>query len=150
MPDQEGEGQKKKVLVFRVTLTDSEGRVRGYPYRTIAVPEDFTLFQLGEAIIDSFKFDFDHLFGFYDNLKRWTQSVEAYELFTDRGEASVFPGVKRTGVSKVFREPGKKMLFLYDYGDEWRFIVHLKKVEEAREGEEYPAVREEFGEIEQY
>jgi len=43
MPDQEGEGQKKKVLVFRVTLTDSEGRVRGYPYRTIAVPEDFTL-----------------------------------------------------------------------------------------------------------
>ncbi|NMB41376.1 MAG: hypothetical protein GX996_05515 [Firmicutes bacterium] len=147
---QDDDLDKEKVFVFRVTVTDSYGRVRGYPYRTIAVPEDFTLYELGEAIIDSFGFDFDHAFGFYDNIKRWTNSVEAYELFADIHEGGDFPGVQETPAADVFRKKGKRMLFLFDYGDEWRFIVRLKKVQEAEKEKKYPSVLETYGHLEQY
>jgi hypothetical protein len=34
------------------------------------------LYQLAESITDTF--DFDHAFGFYDNIKSWTDSVDDY------------------------------------------------------------------------
>jgi len=40
------------------------------PYRTIAIPESYSLYDLAEKIIESYDFDFDHAFGFYDNIKR--------------------------------------------------------------------------------
>ena len=33
--------------------------------------------------------------------------------------------MKRTRVSSAFPDVGKKMLFLFDYGDEWRCTVEL-------------------------
>ena len=35
--------------------------------------------ELAESITDAFNFDFGHAFGFYDNIKSWTDSVERYE-----------------------------------------------------------------------
>ncbi len=90
----------------------SGGRVRGMPYRIIACPERISLYQLGETIIESFDFSFDHAFGFYDNIKNWYRSQEGYELFADIGEKQVFPGVKKTQAAKIFSEIKKKMLFL--------------------------------------
>lgn len=134
----------KEVLSFRVTMTDYSGKVRGYPFRTLAVPANFTLYRLARAILDAFGFDDDHAFGFYDNIKHWTLSREGYELFADIGKKQSFPGLKKTGVAKAFPVLKKKMLFLYDYGDEWRFIVQLKRIEKARPGQTYPAVLEQF------
>ena len=37
------------------------------------------------------------------------------------------------------------MLFLFDYGDEWHFIVELKGIELSKEGEKYPFVLESIG-----
>ncbi len=37
------------------------------------------------------------------------------------------------------------MLFLFDYGDEWHFIVELKVVESPKAGEKYPLVTESLG-----
>jgi len=81
----------------------------------------------GSTILDSFDFDFDHPFGFYDNIKRWVDSREGYELFTDIGEGDEFEGVKKTKVNRVFDRIGKKMFFLFDYGDEWHFIKNRVK-----------------------
>ena len=146
----EDEGTRDKVYIFRVNLTDSAARVRGFPYRVLALPQDYTLYQLAQAILDSFTFDLDHSFGFYDNLKDWTRAREGYEYFTDLGEDHGFPGVEKTLIKDAFREPGKKMLFLFDYGEEWRFLVRLVK-ESDREGqEEYPRVIKGEGKVEQY
>lgn len=114
-------------------------------YRVLAVPESFTLYRLAESIVDSFNFYFDHCFGFYGNIEKWSESEEGYELFADIGEESEFKGVKNTKVSKVFSEIGKKMLFLFDYGDEWIFIIELKGVESPKEYVKYPAVVESVG-----
>ena len=132
-------------LVIKAILSDRYGKVRGQPSRVLAIPEYFTLYSLAETIVDSFGFDFDHPFGFYDNIKRWSHSDEGYELFADIGEGSKFKGVKITRVNKVFDEIGKKMLFLFDYGDEWHFIVELKGIEPQSENAKYPFVVESVG-----
>ncbi|WP_410513084.1 hypothetical protein PaeBR_00990 [Paenibacillus sp. BR2-3] len=109
--------------IFKITLTDWNGAVRGKPYRKIAVQENASLYDLAATALSVFDFDMDHSFGFYDNLKNWARSEEGYELFADMGEKMKFPGVKKAKVGKVFHTPKHKMLLLFDYGDEWRFIA---------------------------
>lgn len=137
--------QGEKIYLIKEILSDGYGRVRGQPYRVLAIPEEFTLYSLAEAIVESFDFNFDHCFGFYNNIKRWTDSDEGYELFADIGEESRFKGVEKTKVNKVFDKIGKKMLFLFDYGYEWHFIVELERVESSNEEERYPFVVESVG-----
>jgi hypothetical protein len=137
--------QGEKIYLIKVTLSDWYGKVRGQPFRVLKIPGDFTLYSLAEAIVDSFGFYFDHPFGFYDNIKKWPNSNEGYELFADIGEESEFKGVKRTKISKAFDQIEKKMLFLFDYGDEWHFIVELKGIELSKEGEKYPFIAESIG-----
>ncbi|MCF7674650.1 MAG: plasmid pRiA4b ORF-3 family protein [Akkermansiaceae bacterium] len=83
-----------------------------------------SLHDLAEGIIKSVGFDLDHCFGFYDNLKDYYHSMEEYTLFADIGEESKKEdtGVEGTSTESVFK-PKKQMLFLFDYGDDWKFIV---------------------------
>lgn len=221
------------IYVFKVTLTDWEARVRGYPYRVLAVRETGSLYDLALSINRAFGFDFDHAFGFFDNLKNPYNARERYELFVDLEEdldegeledafnaaleeefgdvseaerleleatikemqrltegmdpdearealiaatlqdvpeedkdvargllESVLElpdedepesrSVKNTPVSDAFKK-GKKLLYLFDYGDEWRFIVQCKRIEEAEPKKRYPKVLESVGDApEQY
>ena len=91
-----------------------------------------TLRDLAETILLSANFDEDHYYGFYDNLKNPYKSNEEYTLFADIGEEAKESdtGVKSTGLEGVFK-PGKKLLFLFDYGDDWHFIVTCVKIEET-------------------
>jgi hypothetical protein len=137
--------QGEKIYLVKATLSDWYGRVKNQPFRLLAMAEESTLYGLAEAIVDSFNFNLDHAFGFYDNIAKWPNSNEGYELFADIGEESKFKGVKGTRVNKVFDKVKKKMLFLFDYGDEWHFIVELKGIELPKEGGEYPFVVESVG-----
>jgi hypothetical protein len=123
-----------KVYILRVTMPEEESE----PFRTLAVLSDVTLNDLAEVITQSFGFDFDHAFGFYDDIDFWMDSVEGYELYADIGEESKYPGVETTLVSKVFDAPGKQMLFLFDYGDQWSFLVELEEIRDAEAGKPYP------------
>jgi hypothetical protein len=214
------------IYTLKVTLTDWQARTRGRPYRVLAVPSELNLYNLAFEINESFDFDFDHAFGFFDNLKNPWRADEQYELFNDgeledegemvlaelaggleqlseeemgqidaladlppdeakkklvemslkdvppedKAAAQFFlesmadelldeslgeedgatpKGVKGVAVSEAF-EKGKKLLYLFDYGDEWRFIVECKKIEE-NDGGTYPRVLESKGEApEQY
>src|SRR4051794_29218349 len=101
--------------IFRASL-------RGRLYRDLELPSGASLEDLAAAIVAAFGFDFDHAFGFYGSLgHRYHGAEERYELSADLGQASEgVRGVRRTRLSAAFPEPGKKMLFLFDYGDEWR------------------------------
>lgn len=136
---------KMQVKVFNVIWSDWDGAVRGRPFRKIAVKSDATLYDLAAAALDSFDFDMDHAFGFYDNLKRWTRSEEGYELFADMGERGEFPGVKRVKVARVFHTANKKMLLLFDYGDEWHFVIQYLKDMEVPADRKLPVILESKG-----
>jgi hypothetical protein len=88
----------------------------------LAVGGDASLYALAELIVRAVGFDFDHSFEFCNNLKDPYRSTERYTLFADLGEEADDPGVKKTPLSAVFR-PRRKMIFHFDYGDDWFFLV---------------------------
>lgn len=97
----------------------------------LVIGGDCSLYQFAAFIIKTVGFDFDHAFEFCDNLKDPYRSTERYTLFADMGNGE--PGdrsVKRTKLSEVFR-PKRKMLFHFDYGDDWFFLVTCTAVTAA-------------------
>lgn len=87
-----------------------------------------SLHQLAETLIKALGFNFDHAFGFYDNLDDPYDSTEKYTLFADLGQPEDGePGVKATRIQDVF-VPGKTLCFLFDYGDDWMFDVSCESV----------------------
>jgi hypothetical protein len=96
----------------------------------VALGGEWSLYEFAEFIIKTVGFDFDHCFEFCDNLKKPWESIERYTLFADIGEEADDPGVKHTATSSVFR-PGRSMIFHFDYGDDWYFLVTCDAVEEA-------------------
>ena len=111
---------ESETLVFRASLTSKI-------YRDIEIAGTGSLYALAQAIVRSFDFDFDHAFGFYSKLKgNIYDSPVRYELFVDIGEGEADArSVKRIRVIKAFPSVGTKMRFLFDYGDEWEFLVEL-------------------------
>lgn len=146
---------KKHDYIFEVSLQECGAYdVKGKVLRKIQISENKSLYSFAEAITQAFSFNFDHCFGFYDNLKNDHESKNAYELFVDIGEEPTVPmanGVKNTKISKAFKNPGEKMLFVFDYGDDWHFIVELKEKKVVKERNIKPATLESIGDApEQY
>jgi hypothetical protein len=127
--------------VFRIALQDEPG-----VFREIEIASAGKLADLAQAIVSAFDFDFDHAFGFYSGLGRDAlRSQPKYELFTDMGEPTSARSVKRTRIVEAFPDVGHVMLFLFDYGDDWRFTVEVigrgQKVAKTR----YPKVLKSVG-----
>ncbi|MCR4403964.1 MAG: plasmid pRiA4b ORF-3 family protein [Candidatus Acetothermia bacterium] len=143
----------REVCELKVILSDWDARIRGRPYRLLAVPGELTLHDLAELIVSAFDFDLDHCFGFYDNYKSWIHSTECYDIFKDIEEEegvwlepSRCGSVIKTKISDIFTPAKKRWLFLFDYGDEWHFIVDLMGVTRPEKGERYPRILESVGE----
>ena len=149
-------GKVKKAVVKKDTVYIFDVQMIHYPpkgkkvIRTIAISGKKSLYQFAGAIVKSFNFFFDHCFAFYSDVHKHPSSdhKEIYELFVDIGEEPTAPharGVKNVKVEEVFTEYGKTMLFMFDYGDDWRFSVELKKVRAMVPGEKLPAVEKMVG-----
>lgn len=97
----------------------------------LAIGGDASLYALAQLIIKTVGFDFDHAFEFCDNLKDPYRSKERYTLFADLGEGTAGDrSVKRTKIAEVFAAH-RKMLFHFDYGDDWFFPVTCTAVKES-------------------
>jgi Plasmid pRiA4b ORF-3-like protein len=104
-------------------------------YRDIEIYGDWSLYDLAELILKSVKFEFDHCCGFYGNFNNIYDSEEVYELFVDANNEDNMglenspnaKALKTTLVQDVFK-PKKKMLFLFDYGDNWEFEIACLKI----------------------
>jgi hypothetical protein len=111
-----------ETFIFRASLAPDI-------YRALEIADSSTLHDLAAAIVASFDFDFDHAFGFYSRIKgNILASPVRYELFADQGrEGGRVQGVKRTLVGEAFPTVGRRMSFIFDYGDEWVFLVEFVK-----------------------
>ena len=133
------------------TLTMKEKKI----LRKLQISESATLYKFAEAIVKAFGFDFDHCFGFYNSFERnITKATSSFELFVDVGEApetDINKPVKTTQLTQLFKNIGDKMLFLFDYGDDWRFSVELTEIKAHYDAKIKPAVIETIGKApEQY
>lgn len=116
-------------------------------YRVLEIRGNKSLDDFAAAILKAFDFDMDHAFGFYDNIKNIYKSSEVYELFFDIPDCEATEGaqsVEHTRLDKVF-ELKKKMIFLFDYGDDWHFLVKCIKISEPVAKMKYPRVIEKVG-----
>ena len=128
--------------IVRVTL-------QGEPtiYREIEVESRKTLSDLAEAIVHAFGFEFDHAFGFYSTLtgRDVMRSQPKYELFADMGEETAAKSVRKTHVADAFPGVGHAMLFMFDYGDDWRFVVAVIGMGQKAPKARYPKVLKKVG-----
>lgn len=135
--------------IFDVWLYgDGKGMDERKIIRKIQIAGTKSLYNFAKVITQAFGFQFDHCFGFYNNFQRYGHSSMAYELFVDVGEAplsSTSKGVKKVNINQVFRSTDQKMLFLFDYGDEWRFVVELKEIKQAEKLNLKPVILDSIG-----
>lgn len=122
------------------------------PYRILALEPDTALPELGKTVLNAFNFDHDHLFGFYDNLKRYSNSKVCYEdartIDYDNDMDDIFSqGYDKATyrmddycVSDIFTRKGQKWLMLFDYGDEWHFWLTMEGKEPINPKTKYPRV----------
>lgn len=140
---------KEKCYVFDVWIESGityDGKTE--IIRKIQIAGNKTLYNLARVITKAFGFYFDHCFGYYCNFNNLRDSIRGYELFVDIDEEPLSPhfkGVKKMKIAKAFINPGERMLFLFDYGDEWRFAVELKEIKEIDENNIKIAVLESIG-----
>jgi Plasmid pRiA4b ORF-3-like protein len=113
-------------------------------YREFSLCGDCDLATLSHYILKCFEFDDDHGYGFYSNLKNKYRSEEKYELFADEDNqfdsTSDTRGVTGVLIANVF-EPKKKMLYLFDYGDNWEFEIECKKVDHTKSKETFKILK---------
>jgi len=118
--------------------------------RKIEISGGLSLYKLAGAIVNAFGFNFDHCFGFFDNTaENYFESKKKYELFADLKDQGIEPvdsdSVKKNKIKDVFKKEGKEMLFLFDYGDNWEFIIKFESLGNKITGEKYPKVVESKG-----
>ena len=137
------------LYIFDVWLYgDEKGTDEKKIMRKIQIAGTKSLYNFAKFITQAFGFYFDHCFGFYDNFQRYGYSSMAYELFVDVGEeplSSASKGVKKIKINQAFKSAGQKMLFLFDYGDEWRFVVEVKEIKQSEKWDLKPVILESIG-----
>lgn len=131
-----------------------EARMTQYPEdediaRRVAVSGKKSLLHLAQVVLNAFDFDCDHCFGFYGDIHQrpGPEQSEIYEAFVDAGvepSSELAGSVERTKIGTVFKEVGKTMLFMFDYGHDWRFILELKNIEQNT-AKKLPSVLERVG-----
>lgn len=123
---------RHKVFTLKVSLDKKT-------YRILEVKGSMSLEKLAEEIVQSFGFEMDKAFGFYNNPLDWSSSSEMYLVFKDLeswsemqydyDEYVVVNGVKTVWVYQAF-EMDKKLLLVFDYEKEWKFLVELQTIDE--------------------
>jgi len=128
LPDRE---PRQGTFVFRVSL--------GKVWRLIAMPADATLDDLVEVILQSVKFDNDHLHEFsYRN--RLGAKVSVHHPAMDEP-----PYTDEVSIGSLPLEPGETMELTYDFGDNWRFTVKLDRIEPPEAKIKAPRILESHG-----
>jgi hypothetical protein len=130
------EAGARTVYRFLVTL-DWEPEV----WRRIEVRGDQTLHDLHEAIQEAFEWDDDHLYAFYLSGKPWDTETE-YERPGSRGRSAA-----RYRLEHLPLRRGKKLLYIFDFGDELRHTIRLEAIvrDGVAPGVEYPRITERHG-----
>jgi hypothetical protein len=115
-------------------------------YRHIQISENATLYRLHETILDSVEFFDDHMHTFFMNNRAWDSEEEYICPSGDLGYARGFSD--KVKLSEFRLSKGDKFLYLFDFGDEWRFQIKVLHV--IDEPTKAPTILKSMGQISQY
>jgi len=120
------------VYRFKVALRQSL-------WRRIEVSASHTLLDLHYAIQNAYRFDGDHLYSFFMDGQAWSDD-RLTSPYDDEG-----PHVDEVRIGDLGLEAGQRILYLFDYGDEWRFQVTLEEIREEGRRPRKPKTVEQKG-----
>lgn len=117
-----------KILELKITLNN----IRPPIYRKIQVPDFYTFHQLHHLIQLAFEWENIHMYIFFDK----DSEISAFEDdFSERQ-----PGdAKKIKLKERFKSLKDRLLYVYDFGDNWEHTVELEKVLDADPSKRYPA-----------
>lgn len=114
-------GERKEAAscsyVIRVSLR------RGF-YRDIQIDSDASFDAFHRAIQRAVEFDDDHLYAFFMDNKAWSRKAGIY---SPRDEGSPYRADKIT-LRQCSLSVGSRFMYLFDFGDEWRFQCRVTKI----------------------
>lgn len=117
---------------FKVTLIDSHPPI----WRRILVPEG-TLDQLHEAIQTAMGWTNSHLHQFEIGQRRYGDpGMLNDDIFID----DELVNSRETALGELFsgKRPPRKILYTYDFGDNWHHEVAFEGMQDAEAGKQYP------------
>ena len=133
-PKKDRDNYKNDIYILRVWQSDWDGHTRGFPSRDIAIRGSSNLDKLADMITASFEFELDHLYEFFDTIKQ-SKITEKYVMyFEDEPYNKNKSYTENIIVSQIF-EKNKKMIFLFDYGDMWHFVIKCIEIREPKKDE---------------
>lgn len=101
-------------------------------YRHIKISNQVTLEELSDEILNAFDFMNDHVHAFFMDNRAWSH-VDSYFMAMEYDEDDNRYTRDYT-LHKAGLEPDKKFLYIFDFGDEWRFECRvLKELDESME-----------------
>jgi hypothetical protein len=102
-------------------------------WRKLSVPAQFTFLRFHNVIQAAFGWDNYHLFQFspkgYASWPVISIPQEEDEIFAFRGERH---DASRLKLSDVFNMPKQKLVYIYDFGDDWKHQVTLEKITDEK------------------
>ena len=122
----------KGTYIFKVSL-------KAGVWRKIAVSHKHTLDDLQYMIQNAFDFDNDHLYAFCMEGTRYSKEVYYSPMSDD------YPCAGDAVLEELGLYPGQRILYIFDFGDNWQFDVLLVKIDEDMELPSNPYVIESKG-----
>ena len=107
------EAGRSGVYNFKVTLSKTV-------WRKISLSHKHTLKDLHTVIQEAFRFDNDHLYEFYIGGNQKTGKPICCEDAQSEGVTA-----EETKIADLELYKGQKILYLFDFGDQWRFDIEL-------------------------
>lgn len=95
-------------------------------YRHIKISDHATLEELSSEILDAFEFIEDHAHAFFMDNRAWSDADCYYMAMEDEDDDE-----RHTcdyTLRKAGLKSGKKFLYIFDFGDEWRFACHVLRI----------------------
>ena len=125
-------------------------------YRHIQINQNETLERLSETILYAFDFDDGHLHSFFMNNQAWDEDNEYmsrgldFDIHTieDKYLDGALGFTDDVKLSEFNLNKGYKFLYIYDYGDDWRFHIRVLRV--VNDATETPVVLKSVGKLSQY
>lgn len=130
---------KKKMPSFKVGTYLFKVKLSSSCWRTLQFSSSHTLLDLHNLIQKAFDFDDDHLYAFYMDGNKYSKHY--YNAPMDYHG----PYVNEAKIGELNLYEGQSFLYLFDFGDEWEFNIHLLKITEGEEVR-VPQIKEKFGE----
>ena len=96
-------------------------------YRHVRIDADETLYALHEVIMDVFEFVDDHAHAFFMSGRAWDITTAIYHpMMAEEEEGLVLTTEVELG--DLGLKAGRKFLYIFDFGEEWRFTIKVLKV----------------------